>query len=458
MKGVLTCLLTIALSVALSASIKISAQTGPNKATAGGTPQPSPSPDEAAKRSAPASALYEEAAAYARQKFEEFERKHVPYSEQLDQATRREQREMAARYAALLAARPGLAGDDWYYLSLLYDIAGNADGELDADRRFLAEKTATGERAQSARLGVIVLAARKGLLEEAERTRAAYLSNQPQPLDERIRFEVEMARAYRKAKQLDYAAQYAQEAFRDIRQLPPPKPQGKTSRVNSIANVAIFLADTYVRLKKPAATEAVLTELRDLAFNLPSARLFEQAQGASEQMGLELDSGKDGDAFRDRKPDPSAPTPPEIVVSQWIDQKPVKLADLRGRVVLLDFWATWCGPCQITLPRLKRLDEKYRERGLVILGLTDFYGTAEGRPVAQPEEMFYLRQFKKKNGLLYGFGVADTEDNSLNYGISALPTTFLLDRRGVVRFISVGAGEEDELTKVIEKLLSEPGL
>jgi thiol-disulfide isomerase/thioredoxin len=141
-----------------------------------------------------------------------------------------------------------------------------------------------------------------------------------------------------------------------------------------------------------------------------------------------------------------------------MDRTPVKLSDLRGQVVLLDFWATWCGPCRATLPRFEKFYEQYKDKGLVVIGLTNFEGHAEGKQLTRAQELNYLRDFKKKFGLTYGFAISDSGHNAVNYVVSSIPTTFLIDRRGSVRFISIGSSDVEgaALNKMIKKLVDEP--
>lgn len=398
----------------------------------------------------PAAQIFADADTYTQKRFAEFEKLKMPYDRQLEEKIKQEQRDLAAKYATVLEARK-LEGQDIYYLGMLYNLAKNFDAASTAMTRFLNEnKTATGEPAQNARAIIVIQSAKKGLLPEAETRLAEYAHNQPQLAEDRYVLENWMVSGYFKNKDYERALPHAQELWAAARTAAAKK---KSFARDSMLNEAMtLLSETELKSQKKAEALASVNELRALALRLPSGNLYKLAMRRLAQIDPATDPFKMPDSLSETA------TPPEILADEWIDQAPVKLADLRGQVVLLDFWATWCGPCRVTLPRLQKWHQNYKDKGLVILGVTNFFGRAEGKELTRAQEMEYLRTFKKTFRLTYGFAIADSEDNDRNYAVSSIPMSFLIDRRGVVRFIAAGSGEEENaaLNKMITKLLNEP--
>jgi len=413
---------------------------------------PSPTPSVPA---GDAGALYEDASKYVERKFEEFKRTRTPYDRALATKTYREQRELAARHAAALVARGQLAGADQYYLALLYDLAGKTPEIIEPLRRFLAASPPQGtkEQRQNARLLLGAEMAVLGRFDEAEQALADYARNDPATPQGLFKLHHTLARAYSQNKKIEESATHARSAFKVAKES-PVEAGDEFDRAQIIGSAAGLLADVLLKLKREREAAATMEELLRLGLSLPSAQLFTTA-------GRWLAINEQGEVIErvldEAPPAAASPTAPEIEIAEWIDQKPVKLADLRGRVVLLDFWATWCAPCRFTMPKLKTLHERFKADGLVVIGLTQFFGR-EGKTVLTPaEELAHLRAYKKDLKLPYAFAVGKDAANDLRYGVRVIPTAFVIDRRGRVRYIAAGASpaNDEELLNVIKKLLAE---
>jgi len=118
--------------------------------------------------------------------------------------------------------------------------------------------------------------------------------------------------------------------------------------------------------------------------------------------------------------------------------------NLKGKVVVIDFWATWCGPCKMLAPIINRLNKTYEKQGVVVIG-ADTSETTPGPHAAA---------YKKEHGYSYHF----TEGNdklSETLGIEGLPTVYIIDKKGYIRHVSEGLGSktEAELKDAVEELL-----
>jgi thiol-disulfide isomerase/thioredoxin len=402
---------------------------------------------------ATAEALYKEASGYSGKKLAELRAQGKRLDSATNERVRGEQRELAGRHAVRLSARPNLAGADYFYLGRLYDIADNGVEVIKAMRRFLAEKpTPEGATAQSARYMITVYGARGKSLDEAESMLAEYLRHEPKSPHNRCQMELELAMGQIKAKLYDRAVAHAGEAFSGARQLKPAPGVSAREIDKWIIEAGVTLAESHTAMKRKEEALAAIVELYRRALDLPSASLYRELSKRFADRESEVEAALKTLEATGRNP------APELVVAEWIDQEPVKLSDLRGSVVLLDFWYEWCGPCIAAFPTMKGWSKKYRDKKLVVLGLTELQGQIGGNKMTIPEELEFLRKFKQKHGLPYGFAIGDKRDNQRLYGVSAYPTAVLIDRRGIVRHISIGysAREMEELQATIEKLLKEP--
>jgi peroxiredoxin len=120
----------------------------------------------------------------------------------------------------------------------------------------------------------------------------------------------------------------------------------------------------------------------------------------------------------------------------------VHLADYKGKVVLLNFWATWCGPCKVEIPWFMEFERTYKDQGFAVLGVSM---DDEGWKVVKP----YIEQHK----LNYRVAVGN-EDVSKSYGgIDTLPTTLMIDREGRMAALHLGLDTKDEYQKEINALI-----
>ncbi len=148
------------------------------------------------------------------------------------------------------------------------------------------------------------------------------------------------------------------------------------------------------------------------------------------------------------------PAPP-LELERHIGPRPAPLGRLKGKVLLLYFWAHWCPDCRSQAPILAQLEQRYGDQGLEIIGPTKPYGfIAGGRDATESEEIAYIEHIRSEHyGDIPGMPVPVSEENFHRYGSSTTPTLVLVDRTGIVRLYHPGKMTYEELEPLVRELL-----
>lgn len=146
---------------------------------------------------------------------------------------------------------------------------------------------------------------------------------------------------------------------------------------------------------------------------------------------------------------------PLLRETEWIGTKPASAAALRGKVLLLFFWAHWCSDCKEDIPVVKQLSTELEPKGLVVIAPTKRYGYTAQEEHAAPatETAFIQKVYNELYAGIPGVQVPLDSGNFGRFGASTIPTFVVVDRRGIVRLYHPGVMDEKELRAAIEPLL-----
>jgi thiol-disulfide isomerase/thioredoxin len=459
-------------------SVSIAAQSG---RTAPEAPASSPASASAVTS---VKQLFDQANAYTKKKFAEFEAKKIKYSEELEKQTEREKKQLAAKYASQTQSRNDLKGDDYYYLGLLHWIAENLDGTAGSLKKYAVDPNALPDKAQTARSLIAVVEAKRGDLTLAVESWNAYQKNEPKKLTEISRMANELAKAFIAAKSLEKALPFANEAYKASKAL-TFDPQTRLRAIDEMVDSGMLVFEINRDQNKVAEAEAILTDMQDSSAKFGSPSFFYyasdklityQIETGRKPLAMEtyltalLKAGKDFvlkghqtdaiDRLKNREAQYKLLQEPAIEfigVDKWFPGDAKTMQALKGKVVVLDFWATWCGPCFEAFPLLSEWSRDHAAEGLVILGMTRYYMQAEGLAVDKPGEIDVLKQFKEKHKMNYDFVVFDDQRTQMAYAATLLPTAVIIDRKGKIRYIESGTSTTrlEDLRQAILRLLAE---
>ncbi len=153
-----------------------------------------------------------------------------------------------------------------------------------------------------------------------------------------------------------------------------------------------------------------------------------------------------------RQPGPPAPgkLPPVPEVDRLapdftltdLEGNSVTLSDFRGKVVFINFWATWCPPCRAEMPEIEAIYQDYKDKDVVVIGID----------ILEAEDE--VRQYVQQGGYSWTFVLDTTGGVTADYGITAIPTSFFLDKEGVIQAVNIGAmtkrAMESQLAKAMK--------
>jgi len=125
-----------------------------------------------------------------------------------------------------------------------------------------------------------------------------------------------------------------------------------------------------------------------------------------------------------------------------MDGKSIELKSLAGKAVVVNFWATWCGPCRHEIPGMMKIYEKYKAKGLEIIGISVDRGGWKD-----------LKPFLTKSPISYPIVLGGDEVVKAYGGIEAIPTSFFIDRKGNIVSKTVGSLEEEDFEKAVKSIL-----
>jgi thiol-disulfide isomerase/thioredoxin len=146
-----------------------------------------------------------------------------------------------------------------------------------------------------------------------------------------------------------------------------------------------------------------------------------------------------------REREAAGPPPPDFALPRLLGGT-VRLSELRGKVVVIDFWATWCPPCRAEMPWLVSMAKRLESKGVA------FVAISEDDP---PDNVSLVTDFASQVPGLERFAVLGDPDIESRYGVNSLPTLFIVDRQGRLVTSMVGSAEEAKVSAFVERLASQ---
>ena len=140
---------------------------------------------------------------------------------------------------------------------------------------------------------------------------------------------------------------------------------------------------------------------------------------------------------------------PEILSSTWINSEPLKMEDLRGKVVMVEFWTFGCWNCRNIEPYVKEWHQKYAKDGLVVIAV-------HSPEFSYEKEFDKVKNYVQENNISYAVPIDNEFRNWRRYRNRYWPTLYVIDKKGTIQYTRIGEGAYEQTEKTIQRLLAEP--
>jgi thiol-disulfide isomerase/thioredoxin len=375
-----------------------------------------------------------------------------------------------AQFLGMLTDMGAQLGGSERAFAILDEYAKKAE-DLDAAKNEIAAAVETQRALQLAKAGRVDEA--KALVDKQVEAANEAISKDPNSADGVL----SMAAALKNRVQVESAAEGGDPnaAWTELLEFLFAKAKAKADSAPIMQQFAMEHMSRAAQLARtnPDEAEAILSRLE--SFNAESQAEGSEEAAEGEQAGDRLRTSLAPSIARLREHIESSRKMLALIGSPavypenadgWVNGEPLTSDNLKGKVVLLDFFAVWCGPCIATFPHLKEWHDEFSDKGLQIIGVTDYYqygwDEAASRSKQEPElapeaERSAMEHFVKHHDLRHP--VAFVTDRQLQdfYLVRGIPHAVVIDRQGKVRLIRVGSGEANaaDLKKAIEESLNE---
>ena len=139
---------------------------------------------------------------------------------------------------------------------------------------------------------------------------------------------------------------------------------------------------------------------------------------------------------------------PEVMNELWLNSLPLKMMDLKGKVVMVEFWTFGCYNCRNVEPHVKEWHKKYAEHGLVVIGV-------HSPEFADERDIDKVRQYVAEHDIRYAVTIDNDYSTWHRYRNRYWPSLYLIDKQGIVRYVRVGEGGYQDTERLIQSLLQE---